>query len=383
MPPGRRPGPNDKGYEPLGLFPLSPAWQKTLASAPAVWPAFDDTTAYIPLKTGALVALSLTDGATRWTLENTPVTLPPVVDSGRLYLVGDGTLDARDAATGQPVWRVPTRGSVSTLPVARSGWVILVLDGGVVQALKGETGEPVWQLELGSAVRTEPLISGDRVFFAPDGNSLLAVDLLTGKKAWERDLGSTVNSIGANAGVICAGTTGRMYFGVDEKRGDIKWKWRIGGDIIGRPAFDDEMAYVLAMDNTIRAFALRDGAQKWREALEYRPLSGPIRIEQQLLVASFSPTMRGYSLKDGKRTGGFNLPISDRSAPAAPPHFTKRPLFVDDQILMITLEGEVIALRRTTMGPLMPLTTVPGTVAPPLAPPTPSPSASATASLPH
>jgi outer membrane protein assembly factor BamB len=383
--PAPRPGdPKKKPDKPeaLKLFPVAVAWRQPLTAPPGLAPAYDAATAYIPLKTGGLIAVAIRDGVTRWTLEKAPVILPPVVDSGRLYLVADGTLDARNVTDGQPIWRAATKGTVSAPLVARAGWVILALDNGDVMALKGDTGEHVWQLELGATVRTEPLIVGDRLYLAPEGSGLLAVDLVSGKKVWERDLGATVNSIAAHAGVVCAGTTGRMLYGVDEKRGEVKWKWRIGGDVIGRPAFDDETAYVVSMDNTIRAFALRDGAQRWREALAFRPLSGPIRVEGSLLIASFSPAIRGYLTKDGKRDGAFNLPISERSAPAAPPAFVKRASFIDDEIVMTTLDGEIIAMRRVTMGAIMPITNY-GTPVPAPIPPGPVPPPSATAALPH
>jgi outer membrane protein assembly factor BamB len=358
--------PGKKPETPLGLFPLEVVWRQPLAAPPSVWPAYDQTTAYIPLKTKALVAVSLKDGVARWTLDDVTVTAPPITDSTRLYLVGDGTLEARHTANGESIWRVPTTGEVSAPLVAESGWLIVALDNGDLKALKGETGEVVWELALGGVVRTEPLIVGDRLYIAPEGSLLMALDLLTGKTIWERDLGSKAISIAAHGDRICAGTVSRMFFGIDERRGDIKWRWRIGGDVIGRPAFSDDMVFVITLSNEMRGFKLNDGGQKWRQPLDFRALGGPTRIGDVLLVPSYSPTMRGYNTKDGKRAGVYSLPISERSSPAAPPMVILRETFIDDLIVTATADGELIATRRVTAPPIVPLSTLPGLGAAPI-----------------
>jgi outer membrane protein assembly factor BamB len=355
-----------KPEEPLGLFPLEVVWRQPLAAPPAVWPAYDETSAYLPLKTKALVAVSLKDGVTRWTLDDVTVTAPPVTEGSRLYLVGEGTLEARQTASGESIWRVPTTGVVSAPLVAQAGWLIVALDNGDLKALKGESGEVVWELALGGIVRTEPLIVGDRLYIAPEGSLLMALDLMTGKTIWERDLGSKAVSVAAHGDRIVAGTVSRMFFGLDERRGEIKWRWRIGGDVVGRPAFNDDMVFVITLSNEMRGFKLNDGGQKWRQPLDFRALGGPTRIGDVLMVPSYSPTLRGFNTKDGKRAGVYSLPIGERSSPAAPPMVILRETFIDDMIVTATADGELIATRRVTMPPVLPLTVLPGVGAAPI-----------------
>ncbi len=100
----------------------------------------------------------------------------------------------------------------------------------------------------------------------------MALDLMTGKTIWERDLGSKAVSIAAHGDRIVAGTVSRMFFGLDERRGEIKWRWRIGGDVVGRPAFSDDMVFVITLSNEMRGFKLNDGGQKWRQPLDFRAL---------------------------------------------------------------------------------------------------------------
>jgi hypothetical protein len=111
---------------------------------------------------------------------------------------------------------------------------------------------------------------------------------------------------------------------------------------------------------------LNDGGQKWRQPLDFRALGGPTRIGDVLMVPSYSPTLRGFNTKDGKRAGVYSLPIGERSSPAAPPMVILRESFIDDMIVTATADGELIANRRVTMAPILPLTVLPGTVAAPI-----------------
>jgi hypothetical protein len=116
----------------------------------------------------------------------------------------------------------------------------------------------------------------------------------------------------------------------------------------------------------MRGFKLSDGGQKWRQPLDFRALGGPTRVGDVLMVPSFSPTLRGFNTKDGKRAGLYALPISERSSPAAPPHVILRESFIDDLIVTATADGELIANRRVTAPPILPVTVLPGTAAPPI-----------------
>jgi hypothetical protein len=101
-----------------------------------------------------------------------------------------------------------------------------------------------------------------------------------------------------------------------------------------------------------------------------------------LMVPSFSPTLRGYNTKDGKRAGVYSLPISERSSPAAPPHVILRANWIDDLIVTATADGELIATRRVTAPPIVPVTALPGVGAAPVTLPGADTSTSAPAAVP-
>ena len=56
--------------------------------------------------------------------------------------------------------------------------------------------------------------------------------------------------------------------------GRVDWRWRTGGDVIGRPMADDRHVYFVAPDNVLRAMNLVTGGQQWMRPLPLRPAWG-------------------------------------------------------------------------------------------------------------
>jgi outer membrane protein assembly factor BamB len=365
----RRPGnPKHDSSKPLpaSLFPLEAAWVVPLKVPISVTPAYDESSMYVCLSTGDLVALSISSAAAavRWTAPKIEATFPLTADGQRVYAATDEAVEALEASTGKPLWHRPVGGKLVAPPVARAGWLILALENGDIRAVRGDTGEEVWKLPLGAAVKAEPLIDGDRLYLSPENNQLVAVNLLNGKVTWQQDQGAVVNSVAAFQNGVYVGTTGRMFYAVSDRDGTTRWKWRVGADTIGRSLFNDQRIFVIAMDNTIRAFGLDNGGQRWRQPLDFRPRPGALRIDQTIVVASYSPVLRGFQTENGKPSGAFTLPVGPQAEVAAPLHFMQAPSFLDDLILVVTLEGDVVGVRRQSMPVPVAPTILPGRAIP-------------------
>ena len=78
--------------------PLDARWSVTFTSVPVATPGYDATSAYIPLKDGQLVAVSLDRGTIRWTLERATA-FTPATGGGLVFIVNDQTATAADIAT--------------------------------------------------------------------------------------------------------------------------------------------------------------------------------------------------------------------------------------------------------------------------------------------
>jgi hypothetical protein len=221
----------------------------------------------------------------------------------------------------------------------------------------------VWQKKLPVRVTVPPVIIGDRLYIAPQNNHLLALDIVNGQQLWDQEFDAFVTAVAAHGDRIFAGTN-RMFFGLDHA-GEVRWKWRIGMEPIGQPATDDSAVYVAFADNTLRAFEAGKGAQRWRTALQYRPLTGPVRVNDTIVLTQIAPVMHAYENKEGKPAGDYALPVSDRTLIVGQPVVAPGPTFFQDTLILPVAQGYVTASRRNGPGVLVPFS-VQGTVCPPL-----------------
>jgi len=79
----------------------------------------------------------------------------------------------------------------------------------------------------------------------------------------------------------------------------VDWRWRTGGDVIGLPAVDDHHIYFVSLDNVLRSLNRTSGAQQWMRPLPVRPVWGPIKVVDRLVVGGQSATLHAFNLKDG------------------------------------------------------------------------------------
>jgi outer membrane protein assembly factor BamB len=360
-------------FGPISLMPLQHAYASYLGAGPVVDPATDGSLFFNAIKGKQVAAWAVRDGVLKWVLSDLVAVQPLAVDQERLYVVLDGEIATFDPATSKPLWRVPSGGKVTAPAVVKAGWVILALDTGELRALRGETGETVWQMKFDAEIKAAPVIVGDRLYVAPQNNHLVALDLLSGQKLWDQQFEGFVTAIGAQEHRVFAGT-GRMFYGLDHA-GHMKWKRRLGAEVIGQIVTDESTVYAAFTDNTLVAFGANNGDLRWRAGLAYRPISGPVRGDDTLLLTGIAPVVHGYAMKDGKPAPDFALPVDPRSIVAAAPLFTRGATFFQDTVLVVLAQGVMEGARRLGPGTFMPFVD-PGTALPPFAfpgePPPPS-----------
>lgn len=373
-----RPPKNQKKLPPgpWPLFPIGPAWTIDLGEAPSAPAAFDGARAFVPLQSGQIAAVDLDKGAVAWTTPGT-TRIGLVAEGGRVFVVGDGEIEAVDAKDGRSLWRVPIAGAITPTPAAKAGWLIVGLESGDVTALNAADGKAVWTIAVGGPLTQPPLIDADRVYLGAPSRGLLACEVTTGRVLWERPVEGSVSALLATPGGIYAGSTGRWFYKVEDKSGRVAWRWRVAGEPIGI-VHDDKTVVTLMLDHTMRAFKDANGGQSWREALQYRPFAGPIPASAQWLVAGHGAIIRAYNRADGSRAGGYAVPAlsSPDGGPdqietlAAPPYVRTTSSIFDDAVVMVTQRGIVHLAKRQLTPAIAPLTAPP---APSLPAPNPPP----------
>jgi hypothetical protein len=358
-------------FGPISVLPLQHIYFLSMGAPMAADPTADDARMYGALKSKQIGAWKVADGTSVWAVSDIAPVQPLVVDNGRLYAVLEAEIAAFDSATGKPAWRVPG-GAVTTAPVAKSGWLIVALDTGEVRALRGETGEVIWQAKLGASIKTRPVIVGDRLYVAPQNHHLVALDLVSGQQLWSQEFEDTVTAVAAQDQRVFAGTR-NFFFGLDHA-GHVKWKRRVGAEVVGLPVTDAAGVYAVFTDNTLVAFGAGKGDLIWRAALPYRPVSGPARADDTLLLTGIAPIVHGYDIKDGKPGPDFPVPADPRVIFVTTPYFAHGPTFFQDTVLLFFAHGWAEGARRvgpgtftafTDPGSPLPALTFPGEAPPP------------------
>jgi outer membrane protein assembly factor BamB len=325
---------------------LSPVWTISLPGEPAALPAYDAAQAYVPLRDNRLVALSLTTGEVRWSID-LGVPGAPAAGDGLVFVAAPRAIEARVREDGSVRWRLPIDGSVAGPLLWDQGWLLAVMDSGTAIAIRARDGESIWQRALGAPANVVPSLGPDRAYFPLMDGRVVAVNLRTGVPVWERKLGGPPAQILVLDDRLFVGSADNFFYCLDSSNGGVKWRWRTGGDIIGRPAVDAKSVYFVAADNVMRSLDRGNGNQRWKGSLATRPAGGPLLLDDNLLLVSgIAPQVWAYRKKDG-------LLAAEAPAPAelaAPPYVAPPDAPGHIRLVIVTGEGHVQALGLAPIG---------------------------------
>mgnify|MGYP001361007070 CR=1 FL=1 len=159
------------------------------------------------VRRGKATAMTFPGGEVKWELEETSrSTSPPVVVGGKLLYSSSGYMTARDAATGEILWRVghAHAGYQNAIPAVWDNQVLV--NGTNFRSLDLETGKENWLVPCGQEMdrfvrsrrqaiggSSSPIIAGDLAFFGHDDTSVRAVNS-NGKVVWEHRLGTPIKT---------------------------------------------------------------------------------------------------------------------------------------------------------------------------------------------
>lgn len=186
-------------------------------------PAVSGDTVVFPYGTGQLLAVSIADGAPKWSgyvagkrlgrafAAYSDLTGDPVIAGGTLYGgSAAGRLGALDMETGSVIWSAPD-GAAGAVVVA-GGALFLVNDEGQLLRLDAGSGQEVWRVDLPYFTKNRdkkrariyahhgPVLAGGRIVTASSDGLVRAFDPASGKL-----VGSAEIPGGAAAGPVVAG----------------------------------------------------------------------------------------------------------------------------------------------------------------------------------
>jgi outer membrane protein assembly factor BamB len=280
------------------IVALDPRWTVTFETAPSAPAGYDDQTAYVPLKSGDLVAVALDGGEVRWKVA-LPTSQTPATGDGFVFTASDRFVMALDQSTGQTVWRTPMAQSIAGPLYWEAGWLIASTDSGEVVAFNGDDGQIMWRVALGSPLAVAPSSSGERLYVALTDGRVAALTLTSGDAEWTAALNETPTGLLALQEQLVIGTRANLLHSLNLTNGRIRWSQKAGADIAGAPVADEDRIYFVAMDNVVRGLNRRSGSIVWTRPLPSRPALGPLRIGDQILVPLTTNDIHGMIATTG------------------------------------------------------------------------------------
>ena len=330
---------------PSPILPVDIAWLLDLKQATSRQPLIDDERIYLPLVDGTLLALNLDTGAQVWS-RHRPIQADLLTDNGILIALYDQLLIAFDSSSGRLLWTHRYDHPPLTTPVIKQGWLVVQLRDATLVMLRAIDGQELWRRPFEQRASTAPTISGRQIFVPLEtdtGGLVTALELENGALLWEQPITGVPGSILALDAVF-VGATDNFFYRLRLEDGRIDWHFRTGGDIFGLPAVDEERVYFTALDNIVRALDRQNGAQRWRMPLQGRPESGPVRVQDSLVLSGLSPNVQLFHTETGRPMGRF----SADTELAMPPQHVQRDNPERNRTVLLTRTGELTVLAPAT-----------------------------------
>jgi outer membrane protein assembly factor BamB len=132
----------------------------------------------------------------------TDVDADPIIDSGRVYALGQGgRMAAYELVTGQRIWELNLAG-VST-PAVAGEWIFTLTDDARLLAIARSSGRVRWVTQLrrwrdqddrkGAIFWTGPVLAGNQLWVASSRGQVMRVDVLTGAATPFADVDASVS----------------------------------------------------------------------------------------------------------------------------------------------------------------------------------------------
>lgn len=327
-------------------MPVEPVWTLALNARATAEPAFDAARAYFAIDDDRLVAYEIASGEQAWII-STPVRSALTVGDGLLFFATSDAFVARHAEDGSPAWRAPLTETIVGRAAWSAGTLVIGTESGAVIAAGATDGRVLWRRDLSAPVHATPAPAGGRVYISMTDGRIVALDAATGAPVWEQHAGGSPNEILVRGDRLFAGSTDQFIYCLMANDGRIDWRWRTGGDVIGRPAADEQRVYFVSLDNIVRAMHPVSGAQIWFRPLPFRPAWGAVRAGSTVVVAGQTSGMRAFAVKDGAAAGT----IDAGGEIAAPMHAFEDPASQLPMLLVVTRDiAKGAATRLVTRG---------------------------------
>jgi outer membrane protein assembly factor BamB len=303
-----------------------------------------------------VLAVDTASGTTAWTADRVlgPSVSPALADTGDRTLV----LFTEGWGSGPPDASVSPTASNSPSPLPAPG----ATPPSQLVALDLATEKPVWKLDLTDVSRTGVTVDGDTAYVGTNDSTVTAVDLATGKARWTHVVEGTLETaIAAANGLVFVTSRGEdrnaaAVTALHEQDGSQAWGFAPSTSAVaaGPPALGGDTGYVGFTDQTVRAFSLTDGSQRWSARLNsfVSFVSSVAVTPDAILAVDVAGQVYAFDPSSGARRWDFALNTAvTRSAPLAVGGFVLVPTAGGDLDVIELSSGDLVWHGAVAEGP--------------------------------
>ena len=291
-------------------------WQYDAGSSVSATPAVSAGVVVVEAIDGSVHGISQTTGRRNWRIATgTDARLawgyesgdnwtssPTIVGNTVLVGSGDGALYALDLATGRTRWRSPTQGRIRSTPAVAGDQVIVGSFDGNVYSFDRNSGKERWRFATDGvhfasdtfgfdrkSIQSSPAIAGDLVLAGARDGYFYGIDLTTGKERWRVDHKvSWVNcSPAITEGMVYIGTSdGQFLQAVDLKTGAERWRADTLGVIWASPSVAGNVVYTPTTRGALFALDRMNGKELWRARFGGGTYSSPTITGDRLYIGN-------------------------------------------------------------------------------------------------
>ena len=306
--------------------------------------------------------------------DDSGVLASPVSGGGRMFTLDSvGTVSAFRADNGKRLWRVnvvPEEEEDEALGggIAYGAERLFITTGvGDVIALNAATSVELWRVGLGVPVRVSPTYSEGRIFVITYENKLYALDANNGAQLWSHSgiseeaqlLGGASPAVSGGL-VVAAYSSGEIY-ALRVDNGREAWNYTLGsitrlgplaslGDIIGSPVIDRELVYAVSHAGRLVAISLRSGERLWEQNIS--GVQTPWIAGDFLFILTTQGDLLCLSRIDGLIRWIRRLPRYEDPEDKEGPILWSGPLLVSDRLIVVSSIGQAVSISPYTGAPL-------------------------------
>ncbi|MBN8218140.1 MAG: PQQ-binding-like beta-propeller repeat protein [Spirochaetes bacterium] len=138
---------------------------------------------------------------------------------------------------------------------------------GLAQGKLSDNLKRIWSFKTGKKTVSTPVVSGGVAYFGSGDRNVWAIALATGKPLWSFATSNAVDAPGLLVGeTLFIGGSDGNFFALDAKKGTLRWKSLLDGQIMGAPGLlvrgNSPLILFGAYDNALHAYD-PSGKKKW------------------------------------------------------------------------------------------------------------------------